>query len=76
MSGAATEADVLRAERALQAAMRASDGNDLDRLLHPELLAAVVPDGQMADKVGDLAAHRSGVFTIRVIAAHISPAAT
>jgi Domain of unknown function (DUF4440) len=54
---------VLLQERALQAAMRASDVDELDRLLHPELLA-VGPDGEMIDKAGDLAAHRSGVFTI------------
>jgi hypothetical protein len=53
---------VLVEERALQAAMRASDVDELDRLLHDELLA-VGPEGQL-DKVGDLAAHRSGVFTI------------
>jgi ketosteroid isomerase-like protein len=57
------EATVLREERALQAAMLASDVSELDRLLHPELLA-VGPDGRMIDKAGDVAAHRSGVFTI------------
>ena len=57
------ERGVLREERALQAAMRASDVEELDRLLHPELLA-VGPDGRLADKAADLAAHRSGVFTI------------
>ncbi len=54
---------VLLAERALQAAMRAGDVEELDRLLHPELLA-VGPDGQMIDKAGDLAAHRAGIFSI------------
>ena len=54
---------VLVAERALQAAMLAGDVEELDRLLHPELLA-VGPDGQMIDKAGDLAAHRSGMFKI------------
>ena len=57
------ERGVLREERALQAAMRASDVDELDRLLHDELLA-VGPDGRLVDKVGDLAAHRSGVFAI------------
>ena len=52
------------AERALQAAMLAGDVEELDRLLHPALLA-VGPDGQMADKADDLAAHRSGIFEIR-----------
>ena len=55
---------VLLAERALQAAMRAGDVEELDRLLHPELLA-VGPDGGMIDKAGDLAAHRAGIFSIR-----------
>src|SRR3712207_2890388 len=63
MSDEARERDVLLEERALQAAMRASDLRELDRLLHPELLA-VGPDGQLVDKAGDLEAHRLGVFTI------------
>jgi ketosteroid isomerase-like protein len=63
MSGEAEEGTVLLAERALQAAMLAGDVDELDRLLHPELLA-VGPDGKMIDKAGDLAAHRSGVFAI------------
>jgi ketosteroid isomerase-like protein len=57
------ERTVLVEERALQAAMLAGDVDELDRLLHPELLA-VGPDGQMIDKAGDLAAHRSGVFKV------------
>ena len=63
MSDEPQERGILRDERALQAAMRASDVEALDRLLHPELLA-VGPDGRLADKAADLAAHRSGVFTI------------
>jgi ketosteroid isomerase-like protein len=57
------EQSVLTQERALQAAMLASDVDGLDRLLHPELLA-VGPDGQLADKDLDLESHRSGVFKI------------
>jgi ketosteroid isomerase-like protein len=57
------ERSVLVAERALQAAMLASDVEELDRLLHPDLLA-VGPDGQLVDKAADLAGHRSGVITI------------
>jgi len=45
---------VLNEERALQAAMLASDVDELDRLLHPELLA-VGPDGKLVDKAEDLA---------------------
>jgi ketosteroid isomerase-like protein len=54
---------VLAAERALQAAMLAGDVDELERLLHPELLA-VGPDGQLVDRAADLAAHRSHVFEI------------
>jgi ketosteroid isomerase-like protein len=63
----AREREVLLRERALQAAMRASDVEALEDLLHPELLA-VGPDGQMVDRAGDLAAHRAGVFTIAELA--------
>ena len=63
MSRDERERSVLVAERALQAAMRAGDVEELDRLLHPELLA-VGPDGGMIDKAGDLAAHRAGIFSI------------
>jgi ketosteroid isomerase-like protein len=59
----AHEQTVLREERALQAAMLAGDVDELDRLLHPDLLA-VGPDGQLIDKAGDLGAHRAGVFHI------------
>ena len=57
------ERGVLVAERALQAAMLAGDVDQLDRLLHPDLLA-VGPDGQLVGKAEDLSAHASGVFTI------------
>src|SRR3954465_4991005 len=63
MPGAAHELDLLAAERALQAAQRASDVVALDRLLHPDLLA-VGPDGRLADKAADLDAHRTRVFKI------------
>jgi ketosteroid isomerase-like protein len=55
--------DVLAAERELQAAQRSSDVAELDRLLHPDLLA-VGPDGSLVGKAQDLEAHRSGVFQI------------
>jgi ketosteroid isomerase-like protein len=58
---------VLEEERALQAAMLASDVSELDRLLHPDLLA-VGPDGQLVGKEADLEAHRTGVFTIAELA--------
>ena len=56
-------ADVLTEERALQAAQRASDVDELDRLLHPDLLA-VGPDGRLVGKDEDLESHRTGVFKI------------
>jgi ketosteroid isomerase-like protein len=59
----AQEHAVLLEERALQAAMLAGDVDELDRLLHPELLA-VGPDGELVGKEEDLAAHRSGLFKI------------
>ena len=61
--GDAPEQSVLTREHALQAAMRASDVDALDELLHDELLA-VGPDGALADKATDLEAHRTGVFNI------------
>ncbi|MGH2941217.1 MAG: nuclear transport factor 2 family protein [Solirubrobacteraceae bacterium] len=63
MDDDAQEQAVIAEERALQAAMRSSDVRELERLLHPELLA-VGPDGRLIDKAGELAAHRAGVFTI------------
>ena len=57
------EESVLVRERALQAAMLASDVEALDGLLHDELLA-VGPDGSLVGKATDLEAHRSGVFEI------------
>jgi len=61
-----SEQEVLDEERALQVAMRASDVAELDRLLHPDLLA-VTPDGSLADKASDLESHRSGVFEIEAL---------
>lgn len=57
------EQAVLAEERALQAAMRASDVQELERLLHPRLLA-VGPDGRLVDRATDLDAHRTGVTAI------------
>jgi ketosteroid isomerase-like protein len=56
-------ADLVTEERALQAAQRASDVDELDRLLHPDLLA-VGPDGLLVAKDEDLESHRTGVFRI------------
>ena len=43
--------------------MLASDVDELDQLLHPDLLA-VGPDGRLVDKAADLESHRTGVFEI------------
>jgi ketosteroid isomerase-like protein len=63
MCDEAQERSVLVEERALQAAMLSSDVQELERLLHPELLA-VGPDAQLIDKAADLASHRSARFKI------------
>src|SRR4051794_9110806 len=63
MPGAAQDLDLLAAERALQAAQRASDVAALDRLLHPDLLA-VGPAGRLAAKAADLHAHRTRAVRI------------
>ncbi|WP_328341220.1 nuclear transport factor 2 family protein [Micromonospora sp. NBC_00421] len=53
------EADLLDAERRLQAAQRAGDVAALDALLDDRLVA-VGPDGRTFSKADDLAAHSSG----------------
>jgi ketosteroid isomerase-like protein len=58
-----SEEELLAAERALQSAQLAGDVGELDRLLHPELLA-VGPDGQLVEKAEDLTAHREGVLRL------------
>ena len=58
-----SEAGLLSAERALQAAQIAGDVAALDRLLHDRLVA-IGPDGARHTKDQDLAAHRSGSSVI------------
>lgn len=60
------ERTLFAAEHALQTAQRASDAVELDRLLHPALLA-VGPDGRLVDKAEDLAAHRAGVYALDAV---------
>ncbi|WBB68743.1 nuclear transport factor 2 family protein [Micromonospora sp. WMMD812] len=57
------EAELLDAERRLQAAQRAGDVPALDDLLDDHLIA-VGPDGGRYTKEADLAAHRSGASVI------------
>ncbi len=58
--------DLLRAERALQAAQRAGDVAALDRLLDDRLVA-IGPDGARYTKADDLAGHRSGSSVISAL---------
>lgn len=58
-----SEAGLLSAERALQAAQLAGDVAGLDRLLDDRLVA-IGPDGARYTKDDDLAAHRSGSSVI------------
>jgi hypothetical protein len=55
--------DLLAAERRLQAAQRAGDVEELDRLLDDRLVA-VGPDGAHYSKQDDLDAYRSGTSVI------------
>ncbi|MFC3502905.1 nuclear transport factor 2 family protein [Micromonospora krabiensis] len=57
------EAELLDAERRLQAAQRAGDVAALDDLLDEHLIA-VGPDGGRYTKEDDLAAHRSGASVV------------
>ena len=58
LAGAA-DPEIVACEAALRAAQLAADAGALDRLIADELLFAG-PDGQLATKAQDLAAHRSG----------------
>ena len=51
---------IVHAEAALRAAQLAGDVNALDALIHDDLLFTG-PDGRLATKADDLAAHRDGV---------------
>ncbi|MFB9237934.1 nuclear transport factor 2 family protein [Plantactinospora siamensis] len=57
------DAELIAAERRLQAAQRAGDVAALDRLLHDRLVA-VGPDGSRATKADDLRAHRDRTSVI------------
>lgn len=59
MTTTASEAALLEAEQALQAAQRAGDLAALDRLLDDRLVA-IGPDGARHTKDDDLAGYRSG----------------
>ncbi|MDG4810464.1 nuclear transport factor 2 family protein [Micromonospora sp. WMMD1120] len=64
MPDSAREAELLDAERTLQAAQRAGDVDALDQLLVDELIA-VGPDGRTYTKQDDLAAYRDGRSVVR-----------
>ena len=57
MPDSAREAELLDAERTLQAAQRAGDVAALDQLLVDQLIA-IGPDGRAQSKQDDLATHR------------------
>jgi len=56
--------EIVALEAALRAAQLAADVEALDRLIAEDLLFTG-PDGQLATKAQDLAAHRSGALRIR-----------
>src|SRR4051812_3204396 len=58
------DAEIVTLEAALRTAQLAADVDALDRLIADELLFTG-PDGQLATKAQDLAAHRSGTLRIR-----------
>ncbi|MGC4857218.1 nuclear transport factor 2 family protein [Micromonospora sp. DT4] len=63
MPDSAREAELLDAERTLQAAQRAADVAALDQLLVDQLIA-IGPDGRKHTKAEDLAAHRDRTSVI------------
>ncbi len=58
-----TREEITQVETRLWAAQRLSDVNELDQLLHDELVA-VVPTGQIMTKEMDLSAHRAKMMVI------------
>ena len=66
MTSTPTTDDLLRAERALQAAQRDGDVAALDRLLDDRLVA-IGPDGARYTKADDLAGHRSGSSVVSAL---------
>lgn len=58
-----SDSEILTLEAELRAAQLASDVAALDRLIDDDLLFAG-PDGELATKADDLAAHRDGVIRI------------
>jgi len=61
-------ASLLAHEERLQRAQLTSDVDELDTLIHDELVF-VGPDGARASKADDLAAHRSGLFRFTAVEA-------
>ena len=57
------EDEIIQAEENLRQAMLASDVEALEELLSPELIFTT-HTGQVVGKQDDLAAHRSGLFTL------------
>lgn len=63
-----TEVEIIAAEERLVTAMKASDVDLLDRLLHDTLLFNG-PTGETATKTMDLANYRTGGITLRTVVA-------
>lgn len=63
ISNTITDQEVKRCEQLLFEAMRSSDVEVLDRLLHDDLLF-MIPNGQAVTKKADLDSHKAGTMTI------------
>jgi ketosteroid isomerase-like protein len=62
--------EITKSEENLLKAIKASDINVLDELLHDDLLF-ITPDGQTITKVMDLDSHRSGTMIVDEISSNI-----
>lgn len=64
-----TAEEIITIENQLIEAIKTSDINSLDRMLHDELLF-IAPNGQTVTKEMDLASHRSGQMEVEQLIAH------
>jgi ketosteroid isomerase-like protein len=58
--------DIVKLEHELIEAIKSSDVNAIDRLLHDDLLF-IAPNGQTITKQMDLASHRSGTMVVEAL---------
>ncbi len=61
--------EIIEIENQLIEAIKTSDVNSLDRVLHDDLLF-IAPNGQVVTKEMDLASHRSGQMQVEQLIAH------